>query len=73
MAFAALASGCSEVIVSDVAKAKLDLIADRPGIVTVDLNRQSLADVVAARTDGRGVDLFFEASGSPRAFDDMMQ
>ncbi|MBP0649599.1 alcohol dehydrogenase catalytic domain-containing protein, partial [Mycobacterium tuberculosis] len=34
VAFAALASGCSEVIVSDVAKAKLDLIADRPGIVT---------------------------------------
>ena len=72
VAFAALASGCSEVIISDIAKAKLDLIADRPGIVAVDLNQQKLTDVVAARTAGRGADVFFEASGSPHAFDDMM-
>lgn len=73
VAFAALAAGCAKVIVSDVATAKLDLIADRPGIVTVDLNRQKLTDVVAAETDGRGADLFFEASGSPHAFDDLME
>jgi len=73
VAFAALAAGCSEVIISDVAKAKLDLIADRPGIVAVDLNHEKLVDVVAARTDGRGADIFFEASGSPHAFDDMME
>jgi D-xylulose reductase len=72
VAFAALASGCAKVIVSDVAKAKLDLIAGHPGVVTVDLNREKLADVVAAHTAGRGADLFFEASGSPRAFDDLM-
>ena len=30
VAFAALASGCAKVIVSDIAKAKLDLIADLP-------------------------------------------
>jgi D-xylulose reductase len=71
-AFAALASGCAKVILSDVAKAKLDLVAGHPGIVTVDLNREKLADVVAAHTAGHGADLFFEASGSPRAFDDMM-
>jgi D-xylulose reductase len=72
VAFAALAGGCSEVIVSDIAKAKLDLIAGRPGIVAVDLNKEKLAAVVAARTAGRGADIFFEASGSPHAFDDMM-
>ncbi|MDR3496449.1 MAG: NAD(P)-dependent alcohol dehydrogenase [Ancalomicrobiaceae bacterium] len=72
IAFSALAAGCSEVIVSDMAKAKLDLIADRPGIVTVDLNHQKLTDVVAAHTAGRGADVFFEASGSPHAFDNMM-
>jgi D-xylulose reductase len=71
-AFAALASGCAKVIVSDVATAKLDLVAGRPGFVTVDLNREKLADVVAAHTAGHGADLFFEASGSPHAFDDMM-
>jgi D-xylulose reductase len=72
VAFASLAAGCAKVIVSDVATAKLDLIAGRQGIVTVDLNREKLADVVAEQTDGRGADLFFEASGSPRAFDDLM-
>ncbi len=72
VAFAALASGCAKVLVSDIAKAKLDLIAACPGIVTVDLNRETLADVVAAHTAGHGADLFFEASGSPRAFDNMM-
>ena len=72
VAFAALASGCAKVILSDVAMAKLDLVAGRPGIVTVDLNREKLADVVAAHTAGHGADLFFEASGSPRAFDDLM-
>ncbi len=72
VAFAALASGCAKVIVSDVAKPKLDLLADHAGVVTVDLNREKLADVVAHETEGRGADLFFEASGSPRAFDDLM-
>ncbi len=73
VAFASLAAGCAKVIVSDVATAKLDLIAGRPGVVTVDLNREKLADVVAEHTDGRGADLFFEASGNPRAFDDLME
>ena len=72
VAFAALASGCSEVIVSDVAKAKLDIIAKVPGVIAVDLTKQKLADVVAARTAGKGADLFFEASGAPKAFDDML-
>ena len=71
-AFAALASGCAKVILSDIATAKLDLVAGHSGIVTVDLNREKLADVVAAHTAGHGADLFFEASGSPRAFDDLM-
>ena len=72
VAFAALASGCSEVIVSDVAKAKLDIIAKVPGVIAVDLTREKLADVVARRTVGKGADLFFEASGAPKAFDDML-
>ena len=72
VALAALASGCSEVIVSDVAKAKLDIIAKVPGVIAVDLTREKLADVVARRTAGKGADLFFEASGAPKAFDDML-
>ena len=60
------------MIVSDVAKAKLDIIAKVPGVIAVDLTREKLADVVARRTAGKGADLFFEASGAPKAFDDML-
>jgi D-xylulose reductase len=69
--FAALAAGCSEVIVSDFAAGKLALLAGRPGITTVDPAKQSLAKVVAERTEGRGADVFFEASGSVRPYDKM--
>ncbi|ABC21057.1 NAD(P)-dependent alcohol dehydrogenase [Rhodospirillum rubrum] len=70
--FAALAAGCAEVIVSDVAAEKLALLASHPEVTTVDLTRESLADAVAARTDGRGVDVFFEASGSTRPYETMI-
>lgn len=72
VAFAARATGCSEVIISDVATPKLELLKKLPGLRTVDLNREKLADVVAARTNGRGADIFFEASGSERPYDDML-
>ncbi|MDR3515236.1 MAG: NAD(P)-dependent alcohol dehydrogenase [Azospirillaceae bacterium] len=71
IAFSALAAGCSEVIISDFATAKLALLANRPGLTTVDLNRQSLAAIVDERTAGRGVDVFFEASGSDKPYDRM--
>jgi len=71
VAFSALAAGCSEVIVSDFATAKLRLATTRREVVTVDLNHQNLAEVVARRTGGRGADVFFEASGSARVYDEM--
>ncbi|CAH2603309.1 putative D-xylulose reductase [Rhodovastum atsumiense] len=70
--FSALAAGCSEVIVSDVATAKLALLAGHREITTVDLTRQDLGEVVRARTDGRGADIFFEASGSAKPYDSMI-
>ena len=71
--FSALAAGCSEVIVSDIAAAKLALLAGRPGIVTVDPAKQSLTSVVAERTSGHGADVFFEASGSNKPYDNMVE
>jgi len=68
-ALAALASGCSRVIVSDLVDEKLAIAGRYPGVSTVNVKTQKLVDAVNAATDGWGVDVVFEASGSPRAYD----
>ena len=66
-ALAALAGGCSRVLISDVQEPKLEL-AEKLGAVTgVNVRSQKLADVVMAETDGWGADLVLEASGNERA------
>jgi D-xylulose reductase len=67
-AIAALAGGCSKVLISDLSAPKLAIAGQYPGIIPVDITRTSLADAVAAETDGWGADVLFEASGSPRAY-----
>ncbi len=73
VALAALAGGCSKVYVSDLSAPKLEIAGQYDGIVPVNITEQSLADRVAADTDGWGVDVVFEASGSPRAFADLFK
>jgi D-xylulose reductase len=68
-ALAALAAGCSRVIVSDLVDEKLAIAARYPGIQTVNVRKEALADAVAKATEGWGVDVVFEASGSPKAYD----
>ncbi len=63
----ALAGGCSRVIVSDVQEPKLELAAHFGAVTTVNLQSQDLADIVQRETDGWGVDIVFEASGSENA------
>lgn len=67
-ALAALASGCSTVILTDIKAGKLDLVKKAyPGrIVCVNSAKESLADAVSAVAP-EGVDIVFEASGSPQA------
>jgi D-xylulose reductase len=66
-AIAALAGGCSRVLISDVQEPKLAL-AEKLGAVTgVNVRSRRLADVVMAQTDGWGVDVVFETSGNARA------
>jgi D-xylulose reductase len=67
-ALAALAGGCSRVIVSDVLQEKLDIAARYPGITAVNVRDQDLAGVVREATDGWGADVVFEASGSPAVY-----
>jgi D-xylulose reductase len=69
VALAALAGGCSRVIISDLQPQKLGIAGRYPGVVTVDITREKLADVVKRESDGWGADVVFEASGSPRAYD----
>jgi len=64
---AALAGGCSRVIVSDVVQPKLDLAATLGPVTPVNVTSEDLAAVVREATDGWGADLVFEASGNARA------
>lgn len=67
-ALAALAGGCSRVLISDLLPEKLAIAERYPGIIGVNIRETKLADAVAAATDGWGADVVFEASGSPRAY-----
>ena len=65
-AMAAVAGGCSKVIVADVVQVKLDL-ASSLGMISVNVTRQNLNEIVGSATDGWGADIVFEASGSEAA------
>lgn len=68
-ALAALAAGAGQVLISDVAAAKLQIAGRYPGVVPVNIGSASLLEQVKELTGGWGADVVFEASGSPRAFD----
>jgi D-xylulose reductase len=66
-ALAALAGGCSRVLISDTQEPKLAL-AEKLGAVTgVNVRSRKLADAIKAETDAWGADLVIEASGNERA------
>ena len=62
-ALSALASGCAEVIVVDVVNEKLATVNDYEGITVVNSLSQDVAEVVAAKTGSRGVNVVFECCG----------
>ncbi len=67
-ALAALASGCSRVVLADVKEGKLDIVRKHfpKNIVCVNSEKESLPAAVAAMSP-EGADVVFEASGSPQA------
>ena len=69
---AALAGGCSKVIISDVIQPKLDL-ASAYGMVPVNIKKQDLLEVVKKETGDWGVDIIFEASGNEAAIAGIFQ
>jgi D-xylulose reductase len=70
-ALAALAAGAGQVIISDISAEKLAIAGKYPGIVPVDIRSASLVDRVKEITAGWGADVVFEASGSPRAYENI--
>ena len=68
-ALAALAGGCSRVIVTDFVQDKLDVVGRYSGVTTINGKTKKLWDEVAKLTDNWGADVVFEASGSPKAYD----
>lgn len=73
VALAALAGGCSKVLISDVSTEKLTIAAGYSGLVPVNVLDENLVERVMTETDGWGADLVFEASGSPRVYDDILR
>jgi D-xylulose reductase len=72
-ALAALAGGCSRVILTDVQQPKLDLAAKLGPILPVNVARQNLVQVVQEQTAGWGADIVFECSGSEKAMTDVFK
>lgn len=72
-ALAALAGGCSRVVITDVKQAKLDLAGTLGPITPVNVRQRNVADVVNEMTDGWGADIVFEASGAKPAMESVFE
>jgi len=66
-ALAALAGGCSQVLLADTQQPKLDLGATLGPIRPVNVQQENVADVARALSGGWGADVVFECSGSEAA------
>jgi D-xylulose reductase len=63
---AALAGGCSKVVITDTIDPRLE-VASRYGMLPVNIRKQDLQSVVDSVTGGWGFDVVFEASGNESA------
>lgn len=70
---AALAGGCSKVIVSDILQPKLDIAKSFGSVIAVNVADTDLQSVVEHETDGWGADIVFEASGNLKAFSNIFE
>jgi len=65
-AMAAMAGGCSKVIITDIVQEKLDL-ASQLGMISVNVTRENVNEIVSKVSHSWGTDIVFEASGSESA------
>lgn len=66
-ALAALAGGCSRVLITDVQQPKLDIAASYESITPANVTKENALDKIMEMTNGWGADHVFEASGSEKA------
>jgi D-xylulose reductase len=64
---AALAAGCARVYVTDIDNAKLEIAAGLGPITPINVTKENPAKRILNETDGWGVEVVFEATGSPKA------
>ncbi|EFF0761897.1 NAD(P)-dependent alcohol dehydrogenase [Escherichia coli] len=72
-ALAALAGGCSDVIICDRFDDKLSVVANYDNLHAVNIKRNNLKDEVNKLTAGNGVDIIFECSGAKSAIVDLAE
>lgn len=73
VALAALAGGCSRVLISDLSEAKLELAETYAGITGIHLREVNILDAVNEATENWGADIVFECSGAPAAIRDLFK
>ncbi len=73
VALAALAGGCSKVIITDISDEKLAIAGQYDGVIPVNVAEQTLKDAIEEHTSGWGADVVFEASGAPRVLNDAVR
>lgn len=73
IALAALAGGCSKVLITDMHQPKLDIAGQYDGIVPINITSQDAVQQVLAHTAGWGADIVFEASGASKAIASLVQ
>lgn len=66
-ALAALAGGCSDVVICDLFEEKLKVAKHYPGLYAININVGNLSKKVATLTAGNGADVVFECSGAKQA------
>ncbi|MCW8309249.1 NAD(P)-dependent alcohol dehydrogenase [Acidiphilium sp. PA] len=72
VALAALAGGCSRVLIADFSAEKLTIAGRYSGITPVNIATEPFRAAVARETAGWGADVVFEASGSAKAYGDII-
>lgn len=73
VALAALAGGCSRVLISDLSEAKLKIAETYDGITGINLREVDLIDAVNEATENWGADIVFECSGAASAIRDLFK
>ncbi|EBX5888659.1 NAD(P)-dependent alcohol dehydrogenase [Salmonella enterica subsp. enterica] len=72
-ALAALAGGCSDVIICDQFEEKLSIAANYENLHAVNISKGKIKDEVDKLTAGNGIDIIFECSGAKSAILELAQ